>query len=377
MLPSEPTHPPEATSELEHALVEETLRLCAIASVTGDERAAADYVEAELRKTPYAIERVGDTVLARSPSRTNAQGPDERPLILLVGHTDTVPPKPGDGPPRLEAGRVIGLGASDMKSGLAVMLELARRLDPARLNAQLGFVFYDKEEGPWALSGLGPTLEASPWLHEAALAFCLEPSDNDVQVGCLGSLHAKVTLLGRAAHSARPWQGTNAIHAAGALLVALGQRAPIDHMLDGHLFREVISATLAQGGRTRNVIPDRIELNLNYRFAPGRTLESAEAELRDFVASNVQVEFTLELPERAPSGVVVTHNVHLQRFLAVNGNKVTAKQAWTDVARLGQAGIDAVNFGPGESAQAHQAGESTAVRLIVESYAQFRLFFGA
>ena len=371
MSPSEPERSTPAGSAIERALVAETLRLCAIASVTGDERAAADYVEAELRKTPYAVERIGDTVLARPPSAPE----DNRPLILLVGHTDTVPPKPGDAPPRCEEGRIIGLGASDMKSGLAVMLELARRLAPAGLNARVGFVFYDKEEGPWALSGLGPTLEAAQWLSEAALAFCLEPSDNDVQVGCLGSIHAKVTLIGRAAHSARPWQGTNAIHAAGALLVALGQRAPIDHLLDGHLFREVISATLVQGGRTRNVIPDRIELNLNYRFAPGRSLDSAEAELRAFVAEHVDVEFTVELPERAPSGAVVTNNPHLQRFLALNGNKVTAKQAWTDVARLGQAGIDAVNFGPGESAQAHQARESTAIPLIIESYAQFQRFF--
>ncbi len=356
-------------SDPEWALVGETLRLCAIPSVTGDEAACAAYVEAELRKTPFGVERVGETVLALSP------GVDSRPLVLLVGHTDTVPSKPGDGPPVVVDDRIVGLGASDMKSGLAVMLELARRLDPNRLAFRIGFVFYDKEEGPWAISGLGPTLEQVGWLREAALAFCLEPSDNVVQVGCLGSLHARVTLLGQAAHSARPWQGRNAVHAAGRLLVALEDRVPRDVVLHGHLYREVISATLVQGGRTRNVIPDRCELNLNFRFAPGRAVEEAEAELHDLVAGAVSCPFQIEFAERAPSGRVVGDNAFLSEFLRLNGNAVAAKQAWTDVARLGAAGIDAVNLGPGESAQAHQANESTAIPLIVESYRQFHRFF--
>lgn len=359
---------PERPVDIERALVEETVRLCTIASVTGNEEACAAYVEAALRKTPFGVERVGETVLACSP------GSDPRPLVLLVGHTDTVPPKPGDGAPGVVGERIVGLGASDMKSGLAVMLELARRLDPDALPYRVGFVFYDKEEGPWAISGLGPALVKATWLRDAALAFCLEPSDNIVQMGCLGSLHAKVTLHGRAAHSARPWQGESAIHAAGHLLVALGDRAPRDFLLHGHLYREVISATLISGGRTRNVVPDRCEINLNFRFAPGRTLEDAESELRTFVAAVVAVPFEIEFAERAPSGRVIGDNALLTEFLRLNGNAVAAKQAWTDVARLAQVGIDAVNLGPGESAQAHQANESTGIALIVESYRQFEGF---
>jgi succinyl-diaminopimelate desuccinylase len=286
-----------------------------------------------------------------------------------VGHTDTVPPKAGEAPPRRDGQRIYGLGSSDMKGGLAVMLALAERLPFAALPVDVGFVFYDREEGPWSDSGLGPALDATPWLRDAALAFCLEPSDNEVQVGCLGTMHARVIFHGRAAHSARPWQGDNAIHAAGPLLVKLGARAPRDLDCGGHRFREVMSATLAQGGRARNVIPDRFEINVNFRFAPGRSLDDAEAELRAFAAP-AEVEIT----ERAPSGRVVTDNPLLARFLAQNGNRVTAKQAWTDVARLSAAGIDAVNLGPGLSAQAHQAGEYAEIDLLHASYRQFDRF---
>lgn len=338
-----------------------TLELCAIPSVTGDEAACAARVETLLRATPFHVERVGLSIVARSPARG-------RPLVLLVGHTDTVPGPEGA---RREGSRVVGTGASDMKGGLAVMIALAEVLDLAHAPYELGLVFYDKEEGPWVDSGLGPVLGATPWLTEAALAFCLEPSDNVVQVGCLGTLHARVTFHGRAAHSARPWQGENAIHAAGDLLVRLGARAPVDVDRGGFRFREVISATLAQGGKTRNVIPDRFVLNLNYRFAPGRGPESAEAEIRAFVGSGPEVEIV----EVAPSGPVVTDNPHLRRFLALNGNRVEAKQAWTDVARLGAAGIPAVNLGPGHVAQAHQAGEYLEVERLHESWDQFARFF--
>lgn len=372
------------SSPVEAALVERTLALCRIPSVTGDETACADAVEGWLRATPLAVERHHNVVLAR-----DASPPDDRPLVLLVGHTDTVPPKPGDSPPRVEGDRLYGLGASDMKGGLAVMLTLAERLDLAAAPARLGLVFYDREEGPWADSGLGPALDAAPWLSGAALAFCLEPSDNAVQVGCMGSMHLEVVFEGRAAHSARPWQGRNAIQEAAPLLLALAGCEPTDVHVKGHLFREVLVATLASGGRTRNVIPDRFVLNLNFRFAPHRSLDAAETYVRTWIAAALGaidgadgwmeredgLRVRVSAKERAPAGRVVTDNPLLERFVAQNGNPVAAKQAWTDVARLTAAGIDAVNLGPGLAAQAHQADEHCDIPLLTASYRQFERFF--
>jgi len=344
-----------------------TVALCTIPSVTGHEDAMADDVEARLRACAgLEVTRAGKCVLART-------GPTGRPLILLVGHTDTVPPKPGDTVAHIDGTRVYGLGASDMKGGLAVMLALAEDLGGASLAYDVGFVFYDHEEGPWVNSGLGPVLEQTGWLQEAALAFCLEPSDNVVQLGCMGTIHAKVAFVGKSAHSARPWQGENAIHKAADLLTRLGARAPIDVERDGFLFREVISATQAHGGTARNVIPDRFELNLNYRFAPGTALDDACEALAAFVGPSAEISFV----ERAPSGRVVGGNALLRAFLDQNGNAVTSKQAWTDVARLGAAGIDAVNLGPGLAAQAHQAGEYAELPLLAESYRQFARFLRA
>jgi succinyl-diaminopimelate desuccinylase len=260
-----------------------------------------------------------------------------------------------------------------MKSGLAVMVGLARDLDLATLAYDLAFVVYDREEGPVLENGLGPILRDVAWLRETALAFVLEPSDNTVQVGAMGTLHATLTFHGRAAHSARPWQGENAIQKAAPVLAALAALAPVEVDVGGFRFREVMSATLAKGGIARNVIPDRFELNVNYRFSPAQTIEAAQAAVKALAADRADVAFT----DLAPSGKVIGDNEIYERFLASAKVAVSAKQAWTDVSQLTRAGIDAVNFGPGNAAQAHQAGEYVDLPLLDASARIFRAFLEA
>ena len=355
---------PSPSDSLADRLAQLTLELCCIDSVTGDEEALCADLEVRLASLGgLEVTRVGRSLAVRGPWR-------DRPKIAFFGHTDTVPPHPGDPAPSLLRDQVQGLGSSDMKGGLAVMLALAEDLDLDALGHDLAWVFYDAEEGPFDGSGLGPLLEAVDWLKEVDLAFCLEPSDNVVQVGCVGTLHARVTFHGRSAHSARPWQGENAVHKAGSLLQDLAALAPHDVDCGGHIFKEVMSITQAMGGRARNVVPESFELNLNYRFAPNRTLAEACAQVESLVAGRAEVVFV----DQSPAGRVVTDSPHFQDFVAQTGVSVTSKQAWTDVARLAQVGVDAVNFGPGNSAQAHQAGETADIGLLADSYNLFRRF---
>lgn len=336
-------------------LGERALELLRISSVIGEEQALADFIEAWARRHYPATE-----VTRVSHSLVIGRRDDPRPSIALVGHLDTVPPHPGDGPPRLEQGRLFGLGSSDMKGALAVMLELAESLPRARLPVNLLLVFYEREEGPFLQSGLGPLFEAVPELARLRFAVAMEPTDNAVQVGCVGSLHATLRFEGKAAHSARPWHGRNAIHAAGALLAELERRERVPVVIDGHTFFEVMNVTTAQGGRARNVIPERFELNLNYRFAPGKSLAQAQAEVLALAAGRCEVTFT----DLAPSGRLCTGNPLFRALVEGTGRPAEAKQAWTDVARFSELGVDAVNYGPGETAQAHQANESASLEAL-------------
>lgn len=353
-------HDPDAAS-----LGRRALALCAIPSPIGHEGPLADAVAGWASHVYDASEvvRVGHSfVLGRRD--------DARPAVALVGHIDTVPPRPGEAPPRLEGSRLHGLGSSDMKGGVAVMMALAETLELDALPNNLLLVLYEREEGPYLESGLGPLFESVPELRRLAFGVALEPTDGAVQVGCVGSLHATVCFHGRAAHAARPWQGVNAVHLAGPLLAELLGRPPREVERGGFVFREVTSATLATGGRARNVVPDSFELNLNVRFAPGRTPEDAEAELRAWIGDRADVTIT----DRAPSGPVCTSNPLYRTLLASTGLRAEPKQAWTDVARLGAMGIDAVNYGPGETAQAHQAGESASVPALEDAYRKLRAF---
>ncbi len=346
-------------------LVETTTWLVGIPSVTGDEAAIADAIAGRLAGTHAGDElvRVGKSVIAG-----RRRG---RPLVLLVGHTDTVPSQ-GAPPPYIEDGRLHGLGSSDMKGGVAVMLHLLES-DAVRSGPyDVVGVFYDAEEGPSAENGLEPVLEQLDWLAEAELAIVLEPSDSEIQLGCNGVVNATVEFLGKSSHSARPWWGENAVTKSGDWLAAMHRREPIPVDIDGLEFREVMSVTMASGGIARNIIPDRFTLNLNYRFSPEKTIEEAIRTLKTVcdVADAVIVSDT------APAGPVDRSHPLVAGLHEISGAPFTAKQGWTDVARFGVRGVLGINFGPGETSQAHQADESLRITDLEQSFEALSALLG-
>lgn len=339
------------------SLIDTLIWLVDIPSVTGEEGPLCEALAGRLGGVypDGDIRRSGNSLVAGP--RTG------RPLVLLVGHIDTVPAQ-GQGPARMEAGRLWGLGASDMKAGVAVMVHLLE--DPAVRNGPYDVVgvFYDAEEGAFEQNGLGPVLRTFPWLESAGFAVVMEPTDLELQLGCQGVVNAAVRFEGKAAHSARPWLGENAVTKAGNWLAGLHGRDPDACEVGGLTFYEVFSVTRAGGGVANNVIPASFELNLNYRFAPHRSRDGALSRLAEVTegADSVEVkEFVNGAP--VPEG-----NPYLDRLVRISEAPVTPKQAWTDVARLAAHGIPAVNYGPGETAQAHQAGESVPAANLTDAH---------
>ncbi|ACY17756.1 succinyl-diaminopimelate desuccinylase [Haliangium ochraceum] len=361
-----------ASAVPEQALRDTLLALTAIASPIGEEQALCDAVERRLRASlgEAAVTRHEHSLVVHAAPRPGL------PRIGLIGHLDTVRTE-HDGPARIDGERLYGAGAADMKSGLAVMIELSERLERASLPCDLTLVFYEREEGPFEENMLGPLLERFDALRQLDLAICLEPSDNKLQLGCMGSVHATVRFLGRTSHSARPWQGENAITGAADFLALLRDRAPNDVVLDGHHFREVVSPTMASGGRGRNIIPDSFEINVNYRFAPGRTPEQVVDELRALVRECAGDRAELVPTDLSPAGRPHASHPLVLHLRDCGVSALETKQAWTDVARFDAAGVPAVNFGPGTQAQAHQRNEYTELPPLYAGYAILERFLSS
>jgi succinyl-diaminopimelate desuccinylase len=290
-----------------------------------------------------------------------------KPLVLLAGHLDTVPAQ-GNLPGRVEDGAVIGLGASDMKGGLAVMIELARWAAETELACDLALLFFPREELGPAANPLPGVFEGAPLIDAAELVICLEPTDNTLQLGCLGNLTARVVFEGRSAHSARPWLGVNAIGVAFDGLRPVLALEPHNVEIEGLVFREVLSVVQIHGGIAGNVIPGEVEAVLNFRYAPDRTPAAAEARVRELLGRDV------EILSNSAAAHVARDSVLVQRLRQSGDFEVQPKQAWTNVADFAARGLDAVNLGPGATRYAHTADEQVEITELARTYEALQRF---
>ena len=349
-----------ATLDLSRDAAALTADLTDIESVSGNEGPIADAIEAALRTLPHlAVTRSGNTLVART-----SLGRSQR--VVLAGHIDTVPvadnfPSTYDA----ERRRLLGVGTTDMKSGVAVQLRLAHDMTaPAR---DVTYVFYDCEEVEAERNGLGRLAATAPELLAADFAVLLEPSGGRVEAGCQGTLRFVVTVKGARAHTARSWMGSNAIHLAGEVLDVLRRYEPRRVPIDGLEYREGLNAVFISGGVAGNVVPDRCEITINYRFAPDRTPDEAIAHVREVFRG-----WEVTVRDVAPGALPGLSDPAAASFLVAAGGQAAAKLGWTDVARFAELGIPAVNFGPGISEIAHTAGEYVETDRIAECELRLR-----
>lgn len=338
-----------------------TQALMDIESVSGNERAIADAVEEYLLGLDHLeTHRDGDTVVART-----RLGRAER--VVLAGHLDTVPlpttaGSRGTVPSSWEGEVLYGRGATDMKGGVAVQLAIAAGLTEP--NRDITFIFYDHEEVEASKSGLGRLLRHAPELLEADFAILLEPTNGTVEGGCNGTTRFLLRTTGTAAHSARAWMGHNAIHDLAGVLSRLQAHEPATVDVDGLAFRESLNAVRITGGTAGNVIPDAAEVEINYRFAPSKSVEQAEAYVRDLLHG-----YDIERTDGAPGARPGLNHPAAAAFVAAVGAEPKPKYGWTDVARFSELGIPAVNFGPGDALLAHTDDEHVTAQAIRDCHA--------
>jgi succinyl-diaminopimelate desuccinylase len=354
------------TSDLAGRLAARTLELVDVPSVSRGEAELHRHVARVLDRPGLELSFANDDCLLYSTGRRVGT-----PLVLLAGHLDTVPPQDNI-PGRLDGDEVIGLGASDMKGGLAVMIELGLWFADERpsLDVDVALVFFSREELALSESSLPGLFAASPLPDEADLVVVMEPTDNTIQAGCLGNINARLAFTGESAHSARPWLGVNAIAKAVEGLAPIVRVEPLEVDAGGLTFVEVLSVTGIEGGIAQNVIPDRTTCLLNFRYAPGRTPEEAEERLRELVGEAGE----LEIQSNAPSARVAVGSPLVERLRRAGDFAVQPKQAWTPVAEFAMRGLDAINLGPGATRYAHRRDERVVAGELARTHEALQRF---
>lgn len=329
-----------------------TRALVDIESVSGDEKTITDVIVAALDGHAHLdVQRDGNVVVART-----RLGRDTR--LALAGHTDTVPLH-DNFPSHTDGDIMYGCGTCDMKSGTAIALHLAHTLtDPVY---DLTYVFYDCEEIESERNGLGRLARTRPDWLAADFAFLLEPSHGEVEAGCQGTMRVEVRTHGKRAHSARSWLGDNAIHRAADILQRLRDYEARTVDIDGCRYREGLNAVRISGGVAGNVIPDACAVEVNFRFAPDRSVDDAKRHVAEVFDG-----FDLTVTDAAPAASPGLSAPHAREFLAAVGRDPVAKLGWTDVARFATLGIPAVNFGPGDPNLAHTKDEHVSCARIIE-----------
>ena len=328
-------------------LAELTAALIDIPSESHNEKVLADAVEQALKSAEHlSVHRIGHNVIA---TNHNAHGV----RVILAGHLDTVPAN-NNLPSRIDGGRVFGLGACDMKGGVAVALHLATQV--ASPSVDVTYIFYEAEEVAAEFNGLGRLAREAPEFLAADFAVLMEPSNANVEAGCQGTIRVQVSTHGERAHSARSWMGRNAIHQAREILGILESYEPARIVIDGLEYREGLNAVGIEGGVAGNVIPDRCVVTINYRFAPDKSVEQAI----DHVV-NLFSDFDVEVTDQAPGATPGLSQQIAQDFLRATGALVAPKFGWTDVARFAEMKTPAVNYGPGDPSLAHSQGEFVSI----------------
>ncbi len=320
---------------------------------------------------------------------SEAAGDASGPTLYLNGHYDTVPPGSGWGRdpylPSVEDGRLYGLGATDMKGGLAAMMLACRVLTQAKAIQRGRLIFLaSPDEEMYTQAGLVYAFDKN--LIQADYAIVGESSGpNNVYVGMKGGIWGDITVYGRAAHGSQPDRGVNAFEKMASLArraeqrlkPRLAQRSSAYHFKPSGANRP----TLMLGGMVngangaRSSVPDTCTFSFDRRLIPEETVEDAESELQGFLLAaqeaDPDLKVELQVTFRAAPMAVSPDN-HLCQILGEAIRQVSGAQPTFTICTGGfetsyfvDAGVQAITYGPGIEGCAHTADEYTTLDGLV------------
>jgi len=307
------------------------------------------------------------------------------PLVLLGAHQDTVPTggmtiEPFE--PRVEAGRLYGRGACDVKGGMAAVLAALARLAEERPDGMPTVIVactVNEEHGFSGARALARSCHDGGGLipRRPDVAVIAEPTELDVVVAHKGVVRWKCHTTGRAGHSARPEAGENAIYKMAPVLDALDRyHRQVLPQLGSHPLcgPATLSVGTIHGGVSVNTIPDCCTVEIDRRLRPGENPADARRHLIDYLQSETPLAALLHDPpymegltlSDAANGALAEQLSAVAAEVAGRGRRVGVPYA-TDAAFLAAAGVPTVVFGPGSIEQAHTTDEWLPLKQLEQA----------
>jgi acetylornithine deacetylase len=347
-----------------------------------------DYLEAWFREHGVRHERQ-----PVSPGRENVlawyDAPGSRRLILFDVHQDTVPAEGmtiAPFVPAIEAGRLYGRGACDVKGSMAAMLSAFARLVRDRPPGSASVLLACTVDEEFTHTGSSRLAKTN---HGAELAIVAEPTLLNLVHCHKGVLRWKIRTTGLACHSATPDLGVNAIYRMSRVLEVLEAYAGSLSRIapDPILGPPSLSVGRIEGGQSVNVVPDWCEIEVDRRVIPGEDSIACLEQVRSILQARLGDEPGIEhgqpwvdmpaLPPQAASWLEpLAHAIE-----SATGSRPQFKGVpfATDAGPIAAGGTPCVVFGPGDIAQAHTKDEWISleqVGLAAEAYFQIAVALG-
>jgi len=276
--------------------------------------------------------------------------------LMLNGHLDTVGVAGMENPfsARVEAGRLYGRGAQDMKGGIAAALLASSILaGETRLRGDLVVAAVADEE----YKSIGTRALLDEIKTDAAIV--MEPTGLEIATAHKGFAWATVETLGKAAHGSRPQDGVDAIAMMGRVL---GGIESLQAKLEGApahplLGSGSVHASIISGGQELSSYPSDCRLSVERRLLPGEDASTFERELGEIVShlgredrkfrARTTMGYSALALETARECPIAQTLLGCARKVVGRPAKFGAQSFWTDAALLNDSGIASVLFGPG------------------------------
>jgi succinyl-diaminopimelate desuccinylase len=358
----------------------------------GNEKAAADILVKRLRALGLEV-KIFEATRGRPNVLGIWKGRGNKTLILH-GHLDTVPA--GEGwrfdpfSGRVEAGKIYGRGATDMKGCLAAMISAISMLRRERWQPAGTLMFLacaNEEMGDPEEIGLkyvAPRL--AKLVTKPALSVLGDATDFEISIAEKGVLWLELVSKGKEAHGSMPWLGVNAVEKLAKVIPELRKLLlPIQHPLLGG---STISVNTISGGFKTNVIPDRARAAIDIRLVPGEDPKKVKALIAKLLARmkgddpkiNIEIKKLLYIApvEIDMAQLGVAELVEAVRSVIHRKAKFRGSHGATGAGFLIKAGIPAIMCGPGKPELAHAKNEHIKIDDLVKAariYAAFAKSF--